>query len=197
MQIVVLDNSDQEKFVLDSRYVDGVHVIDNTSQKFLHTFDIMRMLSLDKQILMSNRCASLKHCISIDYLISICPTQKLLIVDSDAMVKRKLDFIESDAITVADLETTGVLDKRKHPRRYCGFTRFAPYIQLFNVDKMRMLGLKYFDFKRMQGIDGFRQYDTGASFYEDVVLKAQKYDVIDYTQYIDHLEHGSWKYEQQ
>ena len=67
---------------------------------------------------------------------------------------------------------------------------------MFNIKQIKDNGLKYFDMRRIHGIygpnDGFL-YDTGASFYEDVVKRKLKHRRIDYLDYIYHLQSASFR----
>lgn len=63
---------------------------------------------------------------------------------------------------------------------------------------MHKYKVKYFDYTRIHGIlapNNGNYYDTGASMFADVVKKKLSYRRINYHNYIDHLEHGSWKHE--
>jgi len=99
--IVVLDNSDANKY--DS-YHDFVKVIDNTTQKYLN-FDSIFKLSPHKLMSVNgNNYGSLKHAISIHFLLSICQSEKMILLDSDTITKKEIDFIDDfENITVADL----------------------------------------------------------------------------------------------
>ena len=71
--------------------------------------------------------------------------------------------------------------------------RFVPFIQFFNVNLINKLGIKYFDSRRIgENHYGNRIYDTGSSFYDDIMSKRAEYKKIDFKAYVDHLNAGSW-----
>ena len=69
-----------------------------------------------------------------------------------------------------------------------------PFLQYFNVHNIRKNSLRYFDQTRITQLKGGDDtYDTGASFFEDIVTNKLKYETINTGQFIRHLAGGSWK----
>ena len=200
IQFTVLDNSNTVAYSLDG--VNAlIKVIDNTKEKFIDFDKLLDNSPFRVSARNTNKFGSFKHAASIQFLLDICTTDKMILCDSDTIAKYKFDFIGSDAVTVADLQKNGTCayeDERRKNMIYTSKTRFLPYVQLFNVKKMNELSLKYFDYSRIHGVlspyNG-NYYDTGASLYEDCIKQDCKFEVIDYHKYMKHLGQGSWKKE--
>lgn len=61
------------------------------------------------------------------------------------------------------------------------------------MEIVRKNNIHYFDPSRIHG--GFRDdrlYDTGGSFFEDVVVNGLLFGQININTYANHLDHGSW-----
>lgn len=198
--LIILDNSDVTQFKLDSTITTNtkctnIQIIDNFKSKLL---DFDKVLANSPYKLMphnTNHYGSLKHAYSIQFLLDVCKTQFLLLFDSDTILLRDIDFISNDYITVADIEEYGKNDPRMNNKKYLSKTRFMPFIQLFNITKIRSHDIRYFDYSRIHGILAPRRgnyYDTGASFYEDINKNSLSYKQIIYGNYIYHIDHGSW-----
>lgn len=192
--IVVLDNSDTETFISVNP---AIQVLDNTKQTIIN-FDKVISQFLWNNHLHSNN-GSFKHAYSIEYLLNICTTDKLLLLDSDVIVNRTLSFLQSDDIIVSDVQMH--LDPieqptKNHNKPYLSKSRFLPYIQLINVKKLKENRLHYFDPKRIQGgcSKSADSYDTGASLFEDVSSKNLSWKRIHYSDFITHLGGQSWKH---
>lgn len=193
-KFVILDNSDKEPFSL---YEDtaNIKIIDNTAQQFINFDFILENSPYKLMSFNGNNYGSLKHAYSIQFLLNICTTQFMLLFDSDIRLKRKIDFIDEKAVTVGDIEVNGETDRTGH-RIYTSKTRFLPFIQLFNLELIKQNSLFYFDFRRMHGILAPHKgnyYDTGAAFFEDVERRKLKWNRIYHNDYIDHIDHGSWR----
>ena len=142
-----------------------------------------------------NNNGSFKHCLSIQFLIDSCKTRDLLIFDSDTLLLKSIDFIDSKYAVIADLEKKNERDSRIHGNVYTSETRFLPFIQYINCQILRDNNIKYFHPDRIHGgmtVAG-NYYDTGASLYEDVLNLNLQFKQISYKKYIHHFEHGSWK----
>lgn len=182
-RIIVLDNSTVKKFSLDES-IDlkgySVLILDNTEKKLFNTDIFVEKYS---KVESNNNYASFRHAISIQWILDTAKKDDIILLDSDTVVKRDIDFVEDEYITIADVTT----DKIKN--------RFLPFIQYFNIKKIQQFQLKYLDVDRMRGgenIENSKKYDTGASFYEDIVQRKIPYNTINYNVYIDHLKGGSW-----
>ena len=167
-------------------------MLDNTKGQLIN-FDeaLMRYSRTEIHV---NRNGSFKHCLSVQFLIEFCKTRDMLLFDSDTILNHSVDFIDPLVVTAADIEEKNEKSCRNGVV-YRSETRFIPFIQYFNCSMMKNLGLKYFDRNRILGgmTSAGNHYDTGASFYEDVAKMKLPFKKIPYRQYIDHLEHGSWR----
>lgn len=182
-RIKVVDNSTLKKFSLDESIdLEGhsVHILDNTERKLFDTDMFVKKYS---RVDSKNNYASFRHAIAIQWIIDTAEKDNIILLDSDVVIKRDINFVEDKYITIADTGSNGLK------------TRFLPFIQYFNIKKIRSLKLKYLDIDRMHGgrnIMNSRKYDTGASFYEDVINKKLPYNTINHNVYVDHLKGGSW-----
>lgn len=120
-KIIVLDNSTTEKLKLDPRLESRIIVLDNTTGKYADFNNVNKHFgwSYDETY------GSLKHTYSVQVMIDMCATKWFLLLDSDVIVKKDLEFLD-----VVDDMMIGAFDvgKRKTYR-----SRALPYVQLFNV----------------------------------------------------------------
>ena len=190
--IIVLDNSNKDQFILDKTLNNEyIQVIDNTKQKYIQFDNLLQTYKLS-ELCKTNNYASLKHAMSIQFLLDICITKYCLLCDSDIVIKKKIDFIEDGYSTIAGIEQTGTASQNMN--KNLGKTRFVPFMQLFNMKMLNLHKIRYFDINRIHGIEYGMMYDTGASLYEDIVERKQlPYKQVNIEQYITHLGHGSWK----
>ena len=178
-KFIVLDNSDKEKFTTTF----NVKTIDNTKGQYI---DFNRIIdSLPTKVNSINNYASLKHAASIQFLLNICITSKMLLFDSDTVLLHDIDFIDPNIISAFDLEGIS-----RH------LIRSVPYVQYFNVAMLSKHNIKYFDMSRMHygaSLNTQSQiYDTGASFLEDCKAQNMNVKLIDHKKYIWHKKKGSW-----
>lgn len=191
-KIIVLDNSDKIPYIIPKDLMGKIKVLDNTNNHYLNFSKYIDEIKLIYRLIgnNANNYGSLKHCMSIQFLINICQTRGLLLFDSDIIVKQDLDkLIDYNFATVADIQKTGdILDNGKI---YTSKTRFLPYIQFFNLD----YPIEYFNILKCHGIfapNNGNYYDTGASYFEFVTKNQFSYKQISHLEYINHLHHGSW-----
>lgn len=195
-KIVVLDNSDKISFSLDSTLNNNacnISVLDNTKQQLIDFDHIMKTSPYKLMPFNANNFGSLKHACSIQFLLNICCTDCMLLFDSDTILLQDIDFIDTKYASIADLEENGKIGR--NGKTYSSFTRMLPFIQFFNVKMIQEHKIAYFDYARMHGIlapNRGNYYDTGASFYADLISNKLPIKRIDYNQYIKHLDHGSW-----
>ncbi len=107
---------------------------------------------------------SARHAKTIDWLMSRIDTNYMLLVDSDVVIVQNIetivnDFINSHATLMGYKRTT-----YKHP---C----IAPWACLIDLRSVRMNNIKFYDESRMLYAHDLVDYDTGASFYEDIIQK--------------------------
>lgn len=177
-KVVVLDNSDicPYQTTLPNKF----QIIDNTTQKYIDFDAIIKQFA---KVSSANNYASLKHCVSIQFLLNICTTRYAMLFDSDTKLLRDIDFISDEIISAFDIHNNG------------SKLRALPYIQFFNIDMFKSSKIKYFDPNRMHGgsnLIASHKYDTGASFFEDIKKMHLPYRQINYSNYIWHKKRGSW-----
>ena len=198
-KFVILDNSDQMPFELDrtvkqiiSRTA-SVEVLDNTKQQLI-SFDQMMKKSPHRLMpFNANNFGSVKHAYSIQFLLDRCESKFMLLFDSDISLLRDIDFIDDRFASIADVEEHGKLGR--NGKMYSSFSRALPFIQFFNVKMLDSKNIKYFDYNRIHGIlapNRGNYYDTGSSFYLDLIKNKLPFKRIDHHSYILHLDHGSW-----
>lgn len=182
--IVVLDNSDKFRF---STTNNQVKIIDNTNQHILNFNEFIEEFGG----ISINNYANMKHAISIQFLLNICQTEYMLLFDSDAQLKNKVDFIEQEYVTIGGLQKQYIATWSNNEVR---LPRIVPFIQFFNIPLLRQFKLKYFDPLKIIGSysDNASSFDTGASFYEEIVKNDLPIKIIDYTKYINHILGASW-----
>lgn len=176
--IVVFDNSDKCQFKKDND-LPPIRIIDNTNGQFINFVSLIKTMSI---IPSKNNHASLKHSMSIQFLLNSCLTKHLLLFDSDTRLLKDIDFIDERIVSAFDIHNNG------------SKTRALPFIQYFNVQMIKSLKLKYLDINRMHGGMNIKNnnYDTGASFYEDICSLNLPFKKINYKEYIWHMKRGSW-----
>ena len=191
LPIVVFDNSNREKFQLDSDITNTV-VIDNTEGEVIDFKTDLQQLDAKYKIpliikemhVKGNNFGSYKHCKTIQWLLDNCKHDNMILFDSDIVVlKDFVNIVDENVITSAE-----VFIKNMH------YSRFLPFMQYFNCKMIKNTSIKYFDESRMQDISKFYVgYDTGGSFYEDVKNKRLPVKQICLKDYILHYGAGSWK----
>ena len=216
-RFIVLDNSTKYKFELEDftskiseikdetrksliqTNLEKLEILDNTIGEVYNVNTFIEQYRLDRFVGNRNGYASLKHCVAIQHIIEMCDTQFLLLLDSDIVVHKDLDFLETALknpnkakITVSDVEIRG-LTMHNRTKPYGGRSRFTPMIQLLNLSKLDELNLNYFNPSKIQGIVGGFLYDTGAYLYDYVDGNDIPYDRIVMGDYITHIGGASWK----
>lgn len=81
--------------------------------------------------ILANFNGSLKHAYSIQFLLNICNTEYMLLLDSDVKLINELDFLNYDIskyVTISDIQLHGKIDKKKPNIIYTSHSRFLPYI---------------------------------------------------------------------
>lgn len=175
--IIVFDNSTKEKFVCPK----NARLIDNSKNNLI---DFSKIISQTSKVFSSNNYASYKHAMSIQFLLNILRYNDLIFLDSDVLLKKDIDFIDQRYAVIADFP-----DKKLKPR-------FIPFIMYINQKIMCEKNIKYLDISRMHGganIYNSYMYDTGCSFYEDIISFNLPIKRINYKNYVVHFGGGSWK----
>lgn len=177
--IILLDNSTVEKFKLN-REIKNFLYIDNTKNEIIDYNEFIKFNCSGND---PGNYATPKHAYAIDWMISNSKTKNLLILDSDAILKKDVDFIDEQFCTVAEINKS------------FNIPRFFPMIQYINVELFKKYNLKFCDPNRIRyGLDPkFILWDTGASLYYDILSKKIKYKTIVMNEYIDHMCGASWE----
>lgn len=181
--INIFDNSTSQRFQLSKNNCSTkVNIIDNTTGNIINFKDVENKYAKNMKF-SQNNAASLKHTYTIDYIIKNLAKEDFLLMDSDVILKKDVDFIDPQFITIAGIGYGKSIFK----------TKFFPFIQYFNTSKIKQQNISYFDPNRiMFGYNFAGEYNTGASFYEDVVKCGEKFKEINFEDYVFHLGSGSW-----
>ena len=186
-KIIIFDNSDKNPFTAKDLF--DITYYDNTKNQIINFEDFFKKYPIDNFIKNLNNLGSAKHTISIDYLIKKLNIEEFCLLDSDILFKRKVDFFDNKYITIGELSQDKLIlfnNKIRMPRIF-------PHLQYINVKKIRELNISYFDYNRITGIDISKlDYDTGASFYEDIKNK-NEIKFINTNDYIIHFGAASWE----
>lgn len=190
--IVMIDNSSSRKFpkhLIDELFI---HYIDNTQNNIInfdYTFSMIK-LPIDETCLKINNLGSARHALTIDWAIWNLPYDNFILLDSDILLTRNIDFVDATKITVG---TKSSKEMAVYPDRH---PRMLPYCQFLNARLIKHFKIHYFDPTRILGfyVDK-RKWDTGASFYQDVLsLNKRLYnDTIDIDNYMVHYKGASWR----
>ena len=180
----VIDNSDIEKFTTEN--INNVNIIDNFKNKLIDFNDILKSYKNSNS---NNNFASLKHSMTVNWcLLNKYFSNDILLLDSDILLFKDIDFIDNSYITISDIEKDYKLFKNKLTE-----TRFVPALQYFNKKMLNLNHILYFDPTRiLSSFKSSKIYDTGASLYEDINKKKLPYKKINLFDYCIHLASGSW-----
>lgn len=183
-RLYVVDNSTTQKFVLDQNLSGKVTVIDNTNDKIIPLeFSVKNFSKIPVPV---NNNGSFKHCLTIQWILDQAKENHIVLFDCDVVLKKNLDWLDSNFLTIAQTEDLG----KSKPR-------FLPYLQYFNIKMLRKLKIRYFDPMLIHGglTKPGNYYDTGASFYEEIIKKNLPWDSIDLSDHINHLKGGTFRSE--
>lgn len=178
--IVLFDNSTIRKFDNCDMFVD--EYIDNTASQLIDFDTEFSKCEIDEAVQRLNNCGSARHCRTVQWLFDNFTDNEFVLLDSDVLLTRPLDFFDN---TVACSATYEIFPNMKN--------RFLPFVTFFNLRTLKEHNIKYFDATRMNGLSKIgEKYDTGASFLEDVITNKLPYHNINYMQYLVHFRNGSW-----
>lgn len=182
-EIVIFDNSDKRPFTNIDLF--NLTYINNTENQIINFDKKFSHYQIDSKVYNINKCGSAKHTLTIDWLIKNI-NDNFCLLDSDILIKKKIDFCDTSYLTCGELNTKELKAyKNRKPR-------ILPFIQFFNVNLIKKFKINYFDYTRIMGFDiNARDYDTGASFYEDVLNKKINCN-IKLDDYMIHYKGGSW-----
>ncbi len=171
--IIIVDNSDREPISKLCKTL--FTVIDNTNYQITGNYNQ----------------PSKNHSASIDYALkNLIETKYCLLCDTDIIFKGDIDkFIEyrHDYNVIGTIQETGVPPER-----------IVPFCCLIDIKKFKDDNINYYDPKRciknaVSGIitNGY-EYDTGASFYEDIKDSWKIKNITNTSDYYEHIGHGSF-----
>ena len=159
--VIIFDNSDKYPLGMN-RLVNKIY--DNTHGNIIN-FDAELAKYQYRDVITQTKIGvnfgSAKHAMSIDWLCNHIGDDFVLL-DSDVLLKRPIDFIDSNYACICDIYKN--IDGSK--------LRCAPMLCYINVHMLSNLGISYFDPERMLGLNKTNEesmkYDTGSSLYEDL-----------------------------
>lgn len=188
-KIIILDNSDKDKFILDSDIdTNIVEVLDNTNGQYINFNEIVKKYGgkIDSSVV--SGYANLKHSYSIQFLLNISKTANFILFDNDTILKKKIDFIDNRYISISGFQHSYIKNKINRKQR------FLPFIQYFNKNLINIYKVNYFNSTKIMNGNGKHsmEYDTGASFTEAIINKALPFKIINVADYIEHLMGASW-----
>jgi hypothetical protein len=116
-------------------------------------------------------------------MISVCPTDDLLILDSDAFLIKDVDFVDNRFCTICEIGDS------------FGNKRVLPMIQYINVKSFKENGLRFYDPHRFRySLDPrYVLWDTGTCLLYDIVQRRLPIGQIHMSDYIHHLGGASWE----
>jgi len=143
--IIIFDNSTSQPFPTENVKLFNITYLDNTKQTLLNFNQILAQYKLDKTFA-HNNYGSVKHAITIQYLIDTLSTEFIL-MDSDTLLKKSIDFADSRYATI------GALSKREHKQKAIRKYRILPYLQYFNTSILHNFHIRYLDYNKIYGIN--------------------------------------------
>ncbi len=191
-QIVVFDNSTDKP--LEKKIVNHFNIkyYDNTNNAIIDFDTVFKSLNIPihEKFVKINNLGSAKHTFTIDWLLYHLPYNDIILMDSDTLLKRHIDF--DNALSL----TAGTVNTKEQSACIDRMPRLLPYCQYFNLVELRRRNLHYFHPGYMMGfLECQQNYDTGVYFYESCVRQYPQYcnTAIDIDDYIVHYKAGSWK----
>lgn len=186
IQIVILDNSDQRPF---TKRIKGVKVINNRKQQ---------LVSFDKELeKYPERCpdlaykgnfASVKHMMSVQYLMDEVLKDGFILMDSDILLKKDISYLWDESFAASGRI---IWYKGRAPYQ----DRLQPYVCYLNVPMLKKAGIKFYTPERCWGLmpggtsNPNNLYDTGASLLEDIVNSKPKVWCKNWRQLEDEFVH--------
>ena len=187
--IIVVDNSTQDqKFKLDPEIDKAlITIFDNTKGQLINLDSFVEMfgkVQVNKKI---KTHPSLRHSLTIQWMLDNIDTDDFILMDSDVIVKKDFScFVDQEFITSGEI----YIDKNPNGWK----PRIRPFLQYLNVNKIRKNKMTFLDPNRIHEGLSFagNHYDTGASFYEDCISRKMKIKEIPISDYIIHFGAGSY-----
>ena len=180
--LLVIDNGNINRLPPVTCKVDNVcglsiHHVDNTIYNELNEMPISKYPA-------AGQYNSARHAKTIEYLLDKITTRYVLLVDSDVVIIQDIEpivanFIKRGAALMGYKRTTYT-----HP---C----IAPWACLIDLQQIKNNNIHFYDANRMLYVNDLVDYDTGASFYEDIVNAGLKIVETPDNTYYRHFKGGS------
>ena len=188
-------NGEHHAFRPFTKKMKGVTVIDNTRGQLIDfQAELNKFPDREPYSAQSNDWGSVKHMVTVQYIMDNILTDGFLLLDSDILIKQNVDFMFRE-----DLVAVGHVQEPQPGNRY-GIGRLVPMLCWINVPMCKRLGIRYYDPQRcwmlFRGMDNRRNwYDTGASFMEDIRKqpRGQRGMPVDIRPLMEHYKCGSWR----
>lgn len=178
-EIIVFDNSDSRPISCDKWH--GVRYFDNTEGGIINFHDELAKFPRRNEameIRVGTSFGSAKHSMSVQWIMNNIG-RPFVLIDSDALLKKAVDFDDDRFAVAADIE----IGEFK--------IRALPLIMYLNVPRLKDLYIDFFDPRRMIALSDDR-YDTGASLFEDIHQVPNGLNRISFASYIFHYGSASW-----
>ena len=179
-RIVIFDNSTLRPFPA----MDGVEVIDNTMGQIINFGALLE--KYPDRVKTCNNHASSKHIASVDWLFDYLP-EGFLLMDSDVLVKEDISPLFNERMAwVGAVEYT--------PQYWFQAKRCYPFLLWINVPLCAAHGIRFWHEGMSYKLShhGPPYYDTGGSFYEDVMAAGLRTKEVNIGRYIEHFGAGSY-----
>jgi hypothetical protein len=186
IQIVILDNSDQRPF---TKRIKGVKVINNRKQQLVN-FDkeLEKYPERCPDLAYKGNFASVKHMMSVQYLMDEVLTDGFILMDSDILPKKDISYLWDESFAASGRI---IWYKGRAPYQ----DRLQPYVCYLNVPMLKKAGIKFYTPERCWGLmpggtsNPNNLYDTGASLLEDIVNSKPKVWCKNWRQLEDEFVH--------
>jgi hypothetical protein len=186
IQIVILDNSDQRPF---TKRIKGVKVINNRKQQLVN-FDkeLEKYPERCPDLAYKGNFASVKHMMSVQYLMDEVLTDGFILMDSDILLKKDISYLWDESFAASGRI---IWYKGRAPYQ----DRLQPYVCYLNVPMLKKAGINFYTPERCWGLmpggtsNPNNLYDTGASLLEDIVNSKPKVWCKNWRQLEDEFVH--------
>lgn len=182
-RVYVFDNSDKKPFTAK---MPNVEVIDNTKGQLID-FEAELAKYPDKweRDTKKSNYGSMKHSMSVDYMLGMLD-DGFVLMDSDVLIKEDIKKLWNKNVACVGAEEV------KH-----NVPLLQPFLCYLNVPVLKENGIGYYNGEKMwalSNIDPNQYYDTGAWLLEEVRRCNLSVEYINIWQYVLHLGHGSWRW---
>lgn len=186
IQIVIFDNSDQRPF---TKRIKGVKVINNRKQQLVN-FDkeLEKYPERCPDLAYKGNFASVKHMMSVQYLMDEVLKDGFILMDSDILLKKDISYLWDESFAASGRI---IWYKGRVPYK----DRLQPYVCYLNVPMLKKAGIKFYTPERCWGLmpggtsNPNNLYDTGASLLEDIVNSKPKVWCKNWRQLEDEFVH--------